>query len=92
MILSIALLIVCLVTVAVAQKPQAALPQATVNTAWKMPEGTTWTAHTSAQFSSAPTPAQPNDGIVLDAGVVYSGNFRVPAKSTPREFPYSGKI
>jgi len=47
------LVITCLVTVAVAQKPQAALPRVFIDTTWNPPTGgTTWAAHTSAQLAS----------------------------------------
>jgi hypothetical protein len=69
---------------AVAQKPIAQLPQATVDTTWNQPTGgTTWAAHTSAQLKTALKSALPGDVIVLDAGTIYSGNFVVPAVSNP---------
>jgi len=77
-------LITSLVTVATAQEPQAALPRVRIDTTWNPPTGgTTWAAHTSAQLSSALTTAAPGDIIILDAGKIYSGNFKLPAKSNP---------
>ena len=67
--------------IAFAQKPVAQLPQATVDTTFNEPTGgTTWAAHTTAQFQTALTSAVPGDVIVLDAGTTYTGNFAVPAK------------
>ena len=80
----VVLLIVSLITVAAAQKPQAALPQVYIDTTWNPPtSGTTWPVHTSAQLSSALTSAAPGDIIELDAGTIYSGYFSVPAKTNP---------
>jgi len=79
---AILFLITSLVTVATAQKPQVALPRVRIDTTWNLPMGgTTWSAHTSAQLTSALASAAPDDIIVLDAGVTYIGNFVVPAKS-----------
>ena len=84
MICAILFLMSSLVTVATAQKPQAALPRVRIDTTWNLPTGgTTWSAHTSAQLSSALASAAPGDIIVLDTGVTYTGNFVVPAKSNP---------
>jgi len=81
----VAVFIVTLGAPAIAQKPQAILPQVTIDTSWNPPVGgTTWAAHTAAQFTSALQSAQPGDIIVLDAGTVYSGYFVVPAKSNPQ--------
>ena len=33
------------------------------------------------------TPANPNDVIVLDAGVTYVGNFTLPVKTNPNQHP-----
>jgi hypothetical protein len=80
---------ICLLFLAVssavfAQKPVAQLPVSVVDVSWRLPTGgTTWAAHTSAQFASALNVSQPGDVIVLDAGVIYQGNFRVPAKPNP---------
>lgn len=72
---------VLLCGIAFAQKPVAQLPQATVDTTFNEPTGgTTWAAHTTAQFQTALTSAVPGDVIVLDAGTTYTGNFAVPAK------------
>ena len=80
----VALFVASFTVLAFAQKPQAALPQAHVNTTWNPPVGgTTWAAHTSAQLTSALQTAAPGDIIVLDAGTVYSGNFVLPKKSNP---------
>src|SRR5271169_4550568 len=52
--LSLALVICAFTAVAAAQEPQAALPNAYIDTTWNPPVGgTTWAAHTAAQFSSA---------------------------------------
>ena len=60
------------------------LPRVRIDTAWNPPTGgTTWAAHTSAQLSSAIRSAAPGDIIGLDAGTIYSGNFKLPAKSNP---------
>jgi len=69
--------------VAIAQKPAAQLPLTYIDTTWSMPTGTNWAAQTAAQFRSALTSAKPGDVITLDAGVVYTGNFVIPAKSNP---------
>jgi hypothetical protein len=69
--------------VAIAQKPVAQLPKATVDTTWSLPSGQTWAAHDAAGFKNALSSANPGDVIVLDAGTVYKGNFKVPAKSNP---------
>ena len=85
-ILSLALLVTAMTAVALAQKPQATLPRVYIDTTWNPPVGgTTWAAHTAAQFSSALTAAAPGDIIVLDAGTIYSGNFNLPAKSNPNQ-------
>jgi hypothetical protein len=69
---------------AIAKKPVAQLPQATVDTTFNEPTGgTTWAAHTTAQFQTALQSAMPGDVIVLDAGTIYTGNFAVPANSNP---------
>jgi len=83
-ICSFALIILMLSGFAVAQKPQAILPQVYIDTTWNLPTGgTTWAAHTSAQLSSALNTSVPGDIIVLDAGATYTGNFTLPAKSNP---------
>jgi hypothetical protein len=75
-------LLLLLCAVAVAQKPVAQLPSTYINTAWNQPVGgTVWSAHTSAQLSSAISISQPGDTILLDAGVTYSGSFQLPSKS-----------
>ena len=73
----LAALLVCTLTAAApAQKPVAQLPQVYIDTTWNPPVGgTTWAAHTSAQFSSALSSSAPGDTILLDAGMTYSGNF-----------------
>jgi hypothetical protein len=82
--LSLALVICAFTAVAAAQEPQAALPNAYIDTTWNPPVGgTTWAAHTAAQFSSALQASVPGDVIVLDAGVTYAGNFYLPVKSNP---------
>jgi len=69
---------------ATAQKPVAELPRTLIDTTWKQPTGgKTWAVHTAEEFSRALAQSSPGDVIVLDAGVVYTGNFRVPAKTNP---------
>ena len=75
-------IILVLSELAVAQKPVAQSPLTYINSTWNLPAGgTTWAAHTSAQFSSALTHSSPGDIIALDAGVTYTGNFVLPAKA-----------
>ncbi len=69
----------------VAQLPVAELPRVYIDTTWNPPVGTTWAAHTSSDLSNALVSAQPGDTIVLDAGVIYSGNFTLPAKNNPNQ-------
>ena len=78
---SVLVLSLALSGVAIAQKPVAQLPQARVDTTWSVPSGQTWAAHDAAGFRNALNSANPGDVIVLDAGTVYKGNFKVPAKS-----------
>ena len=67
---------------AAAQMPVAALPRTYIDATWNLPQGgTTWAAHTAAQFTSALQVAAPGDIVLLDAGATYSGYFNVPAKS-----------
>ena len=83
-VLALALVFFVFTAVAIAQKPQAILPQVYIDTTWNPPGGgTTWAAHTSAQLSSALQSSAPGDTIVLDAGVTYTGYFALPAKSNP---------
>jgi hypothetical protein len=91
----IALLIVVFLGVAAAQKPVAELPKGitlsgtaysgtVVDTTYNLPmAGRTLAAHTAAQLTTDLDSAQPGDVIVLDTGVIYSGNFTFPAKSNP---------
>jgi hypothetical protein len=83
LLLVLALGILTVTVTAQSSKPIAQLPNVYLDTTWAPPSGTTWAAHTAAQFSSALTSALPGDTIVLDAGVTYTGNFRLPAKSNP---------
>jgi hypothetical protein len=76
-------LILLFAVVGVAQEPVPQLPQTYIDTTFNPPTGTTWPAHTAAAFQSALNSASPGDTIVLDAGVVYTGNFNFPAKSNP---------
>src|SRR5215469_9524949 len=85
---SLALVLVLIIMLfsglASAQKPVAQLPLVTIDTTYNQPtSGTTWAAHNATQLTSALKSAQPGDVIVLDAGVTYSGNFQLPAKSNP---------
>jgi len=75
-------LLLCAI-VGVAQQPVAQLPQTYIDTTFNLPTGVTWAAHTSTAFQSAINSANPGDTIVLDAGVIYNGNFTLPAKSNP---------
>jgi hypothetical protein len=85
-ILFAALLVSTFVTIAHGQKPQAVLPKVYIDTTWNLPVGgTTWAAHTAAQFSSALKSSSPGDIIVLDAGATYSGNFHIPVKANPNQ-------
>jgi hypothetical protein len=60
------------------------LPRVYIDTTYHLPSGgTTWAVHTAAQLTSALQCALPGDVIVLDAGVTYTGNFHLPAKSNP---------
>ncbi|MGA9566938.1 MAG: hypothetical protein WBS19_15545 [Candidatus Korobacteraceae bacterium] len=93
----IALLIVVLLGVAAAQMPVPEFPTGitpsgtaysgtVVDTTYSLPAGgTAWTAHTAAQLTTDLDSAQPGDVIALDVGVVYSGNFTLPAKSNPNK-------
>lgn len=70
-------------SVAAAQLPVAELPRVYIDTTWNPPVGTTWPAHTSADFKNVLTLAQPGDTIVLDAGAIYSGNFNLASRHNP---------
>jgi hypothetical protein len=71
---------------AVAQKPVAELPRVKVDTTWSQPTGgKSWKAHNAEEFTNSLTKSAPGDVIVLDAGVIYSGNFIMPAKSNPNK-------
>jgi hypothetical protein len=75
-----------LVSVAAAQVPQPALPQTYIDTTYQLPAGgKTWAAHTATDLKSALAGALPGDVIVLDAGVVYAGNFTIKAKANPSD-------
>jgi hypothetical protein len=85
-VILVVLAVSVLTSLAAAQKPIAALPQVYIDTTWNPPVGgTTWAAHTAAQFTSALTASVPGDVIVLDAGVTYTGSFRIPAKVNPNQ-------
>jgi len=58
------------------------LPQATVDTTYSLPTGTTHRPANSAAFATALTNAALNDVIVLTAGVTYTGPFTLPNKTT----------
>src|SRR5215472_3620057 len=67
-----------------AQKPVAELPRAHIDTTWSEPTGgKVWSVHSVADFTNSLEKSSPGDVIVLDAGMVYTGNFRVPAKANP---------
>jgi hypothetical protein len=63
------------------QLPVPQLPQIYIDTTFNLPQGATWKAHTSTDFTNALNAANPGDTIVLDAGTTYSGNFTLPVKS-----------
>jgi hypothetical protein len=74
-----ALLLLTIATAA--QMPVPALPKVYIDTTYSLPTGGhTWRAHTSTDFKNALTSAYPGDTITLDAGVIHSGNFTLPAK------------
>ena len=74
------------VIAASAQKPLAELPRVYIDTTWNEPSGgKTWRVHTSADLSNALAKSAPGDVIVLDAGVTYAGNFKVPSKLNPNK-------
>jgi hypothetical protein len=75
--------VLALNALAFAQMPVPELPRVYIDTTFNLPTGTTWSAHTAADFKNALAAANPNDVIVLDAGVTYSGNFTLPAKANP---------
>ena len=76
--------IVLLRGMSAAQKPVAELPRTHIDTGWSQPSGgKTWNAHTTEEFAHSLEQASPGDVIVLEAGAVFTGNFRVPAKSNP---------
>src|SRR5271157_4089596 len=59
-------------------------PQVYIDTTWSPPtQGTVWHAHSSSDLTAALAGFSPGDTIILDAGVVYSGNFIIPYKSNP---------
>ena len=71
---------------AAAQKPVAELPRTHIDTTWNQPTGgKAWAAHTADEFSRALAQSSPGDVITLDAGTVYTGNFRIPAKTNPND-------
>jgi len=78
------LFVLLLTALAGAQQPVPALPLVYIDTTWNPPTGgTTWHAHTSADFTNALSSSLPGDIIILDAGSVYKGNFALPAKANP---------
>ncbi len=80
---SLFVFLLLLAVVGVAQPPVAQLPQTYIDTTFNPPTGVTWPAHTSTDFKNALNSANPGDTIVLDAGVIYQGNFTLPVKSNP---------
>ena len=78
-------LVVLFPTLAMAQPPVAELPRVYIDTTWNPPVGTIWPAHNSTDLGNALNSAQPGDTIVLDAGVIYWGNFTLPAKNNPNQ-------
>ena len=72
-----------LVQFAAAELPVAQLPHVYIDTTWNSQTGVTLPVHTSTDFKNALNHAEPGDTIVLDAGVVYSGNFTLPTKNNP---------
>jgi hypothetical protein len=78
---------------AFAQKPVAQLPQKFVNTTLAFPPGArTVPVHDSNQLTQAIKNAMQGDIIVLDAGVTYSGYWKLPPTSPvsgqPPEYTY----
>src|SRR6516164_9020713 len=71
------ILILALLGSAVAQKPVAQLPQTTVDVSWRCGGGPTVPVHTAAQLQPALNAATGGTVIVLDAGVTYTGYFRL---------------
>ena len=63
--------------------PVAEKPRVFIDTNYRHPSGTTRFAGTSADLQAVLYAAQPGDTIVLDAGVLYSGNFTLPVKNNP---------
>lgn len=56
------------------------LPRVYIDTAYRLPAGgRTWAIHDATHLEEALGGAAPGDVIVLDAGVTYAGNFKVPA-------------
>jgi hypothetical protein len=56
-------------------------PQATVNTTYPVVTGQSWAIHTAADLSNVLAPMSTlacGDEVVLDSGVVYTGNFTLP--------------
>ena len=63
---------------------QAPIPPTTFSVPYLLPTGgTTWNPTTTAELKTALANSVPGDVIVLQAGTVYSGNFKAPAKSNP---------
>ncbi len=61
-------------------------PQVYVDTTWNPPSGgNTWYVHNSSDLTAALANFSPGDTIILDAGVVYSGNFVIPYRSNPNK-------
>lgn len=58
------------------------LPQATVDTTYSLPTGTTFSPADSAAFATALSNCALNDVIVLTAGVIYTGPFTLPNKAS----------
>jgi hypothetical protein len=58
------------------------LPQATVDTTYSLPTGTTHVCTTGAQFTTALANSALNDVIQLQAGNTFSGPFNLPNKTS----------
>jgi hypothetical protein len=78
----------CFTAKASAGEPVPQRPKVYIDTTFNLPHGTTWPAHTSADFKNALKSANPGDVIVLDARATYVGNFTLPVKSNSGQWIY----
>ena len=85
-----ALMTLAVTTVGAAGAPFPASPQVFINTTWNPPTGTggtTYYAHTTADFVNSLNSVMPGDTIVLDAGSVYTASCGVPFALQPHSNP-----